>query len=134
MRAATTLLLIVSLVAVACESDASAPPQKIDGATLAKACGFSMWVLDENLKPAAAPFIKPEHVLSIDPARPQFEGDHAMLVTLTAEGARRMREQTTRRVGSQVAAYCGKTRYSIIYIMGPVTGPFRVSMPGPHGT
>jgi len=134
MPIAALIAFSVSIAVTASDTGRNSPDQTTDVSEMAKACAFSIHALDASGKPLPPPLIEPRDVATIVPAEEYFPGEKAMFVTLTVDGGKRMLQQTQDRVGSTVVAYCGTKKISTIRLMGPVSGPFRVSIDDQPGT
>lgn len=102
--------------------------------TLTDACPLYVRAVDGNGTLAPYPFIRPEHVASMQRAKPLYEGENALLVTLTDAGAKRMHDQTANSIGSKMAVFCGETEMNRPVIVGPVSTSFRVFISDAAGT
>ncbi len=125
---------IIALCAVGCAREDAAVQQHATSKMLTAACPLYVRSVESDGKLAPYPFIRPEHVASIQAAKPLYAGEHAMLVTLTDVGAKRMLEQTEHAIGRKIAFFCGKTELNQAVIHGPVSASFRVFVSDGDGT
>jgi hypothetical protein len=126
----TRLLLPVVIIAgLSCcskASDHSASTSKID---LREACPIYLRHVasDGSLDPF--PFVRPEHIASINPTKPWYEGEAAMWVELTDAGAERMYRETKGEVGSRIAIFCGEKEIERAVLRAPIQKGFRFALP-----
>ena len=127
-------LAIIALCVVGCAREEAAAPKSATSEMLTTACPLYVRSVESDGKLAPYPFIRPEHVASIQVAKPLYTGEHAMWVTLTDIGAKRMLEQTKHAIGRKIAFFCGKTELNQAVIQGPVSMSFRVFVSDGDGT
>ena len=125
---------IIALCVAGCAREDVAVPKSATSKILTTACPLYIRSVDSNGELAPFPFIRPEHVASIQVAKPLYTGEHAMSVTLTEPGAKRMLEQTEHSIGHKIAFFCGKKELNRATIQGPVSASFRVFVSDGGGT
>ena len=103
-------------------------------AQLMAACPMSIRVAETNTKAEGRLIIKPKHVATLQPAKARWTGEIAVLVTLTAEGEKRMLRFTSKNVGETVVVFCGDNEISRALITAPFTNKFRVNLPDKEST
>ena len=103
-------------------------------AMLTSACPLYVRAVESSGSLSSYPFIRPEHVASIQRAKPLYKGEMAMWVTLTDVGAKRMYDQTAHSIGSQIVIFCGTKELNRPIIRGPVSKSFRVFVADSAGT
>ena len=125
---------LISTPAAGCAREDATEISDSTSSILMDTCPFYARRVESNGALAPYPFIRPEHVSSIQPAKPLYVGEHAMLVTLTDAGAERMLKQTTDAVGQRIAFFCGQTELDQAVIRGAVSKTFRVFVSDGNGT
>ena len=113
----------------------SAPTEDDPAAVqLMAACPMSVRVAEANDKPDGRFIIKPEHVATLQLANARWKGEVAVLVTLTAEGEKRMLKYTSKNVGETIIVFCGDNEISRAIISAPFANKFRVNLPDKDST
>jgi preprotein translocase subunit SecD len=120
---------IIALFVMGCARENAAAQNAATSKMLTTACPLYVRSIEDDGKLTPYPFIRPEHVASIQVAKPFYTGEHAMWVTLTDIGAKRMLEHTEHAIGHRIAFYCDKTELERAVIQGPISASFRVSLP-----
>lgn len=135
MRLLAVTVSFLVLLAGGCSESPDPPDKEALLQTLKSECPLSFREVLDKGKLATQPFIRPEHVARLDVA-PKLspEADPAMLVTLTAQGERRMLSYTKSSVGRSIAAFCGDTEVSRATIFEPFGNHFQVALRAPGGT
>ena len=128
MRSLLRSLALLCLLTLGCREEGPSTSQRVS-VDLAKECPLSARALDARRKVASWSIFGPEHVTSMVPAAPLYEGEIAVLVTLSQDGRRRMLRYTKQHVKGSIVFLCGENEISSVYITAPVEEAFRVSIP-----
>jgi hypothetical protein len=118
------LSIVATFLAMGCSKGA---PHQSGPEALTQICPISIRHENSDGTLEEFPFIRPEHVASISPAKPFFEGESAMWVELTVAGSKRMYSETKSSVGSRIAFFCGKKEFERATIQAPIKDRFRVA-------
>ena len=132
MKVQSLVACIIFLCLIGCSPKDSEKDQA--SRLLSTACPLYIRTVEDDGKLAPYPFIRPEHVASILPAKPLHKGEMALWVELTETGADIMLTKTKHSVGSKIAIFCGKEELNRPNINGPVAKSFRVFVSDKGGT
>ena len=129
------VLVLFLACATACSAEAERPLTSSQAtAILTDACPLYVRGVNSDGTLSPYPFIRPEHVASMLRAKPLYEGENALWVTLTPVGAKRMHDQTAKSISVKMAVFCGDTELNRPLIVGPVSTSFRVFISDASGT
>ena len=120
------LIFITTILAMGCSKGT---PHLSGVETLTQICPISIRHENSDGTLEEFPFIRPEHVASIRPAKPFFRGESALWIELTAAGSERMYSETKKSVGSRIAFFCGKKEIERATIQAPIRSEFRIALP-----
>lgn len=125
------ILIGIAMLSTGCSKQPTDQPAsgRITNAMLTAACHFSAREVSADGEIAIRPFIRPEHVVSIEPAKKLYTGNIAMLIKLNDSGQKRMLSYTKDNVGGRIAIYCGDKKIDEPTIAAPFSNDFRIDLP-----